>query len=57
MYISGMGLREIQRVTDIHHTTIRHWLREAKLELLDEIDAEASPKITEIFVKPKHLSR
>jgi transposase-like protein len=32
MYLNGMSLREIERVTDIHHTTILHWLRKGKLK-------------------------
>ncbi|MEH1830490.1 IS1 family transposase (plasmid) [Nostoc sp. C052] len=36
MHLKGMSLREIERVTDIHHTTILHWLRKARLDL-DEI--------------------
>jgi|SRR5579883_64018 transposase-like protein len=32
MHLNGMSLREIERVTDIHHTTILHWLRQAKLK-------------------------
>jgi transposase-like protein len=35
MHLKGMSLREIERVTDIHHTTILHWLRKVKLELDD----------------------
>ncbi|MBV8884305.1 MAG: hypothetical protein JO235_09965 [Chroococcidiopsidaceae cyanobacterium CP_BM_RX_35] len=29
MDLNGMGLRGIERVTDIHHTTVMHWVREA----------------------------
>jgi transposase len=36
MHLKGMSLREIERATDIHHTTILHWLRKARLDL-DEI--------------------
>lgn len=32
MYLKGMGLREIERATDIHHTTIRHWILNGKPE-------------------------
>jgi len=27
MYLNGMGLRGIERVTNIHHTTVMHWIR------------------------------
>ncbi|MBD2495707.1 IS1 family transposase [Nostoc sp. FACHB-280] len=30
MYFKGMSLREIERVTEIHHTTVLHWLRQAQ---------------------------
>lgn len=36
MHLQGMSLREIERATDIHHTTILHWLRKARQDL-DEI--------------------
>lgn len=34
MYLNGMGLRGIERVTKIHHTTIMLWIRQAGLKLL-----------------------
>ncbi len=33
MYLNGMSLREIDRLTDIQHTRILHWQRIGKLEL------------------------
>ena len=35
MYLNGMGLRGIQRVTEIHHTTIINWIEDAGLDLPD----------------------
>ena len=35
MYLNGMGLRGIERVTEIHHTTIMNWIRDAGLKLPD----------------------
>ena len=32
MYLNGMGLRGIERVTDIHHTTVTGWVKEAKIK-------------------------
>lgn len=32
MYLNGMGLRGIERVTEIHHTTVMHWVREAQIK-------------------------
>ena len=29
MYSKGMGLRNIERVTEIHHTTIMKWVKDA----------------------------
>ena len=31
MYLNGMGLRGIDRVTDIHHTTVMHWIRSCRV--------------------------
>ena len=31
---NGMSLREIERITNIHHTTIMKWLRDANIETL-----------------------
>lgn len=35
MYLNGMGLRAIERVTQIHHTTLIHWIRQAGINLPD----------------------
>ncbi len=35
MHFNGMSLREIERVTEIHHTTVLYWLRQAKPKLDD----------------------
>jgi len=40
-----MGLRGIERVTNIHHTTVMHWIHHAGHELTD---APASDEIPEI---------
>ena len=48
MYLNGMGLRGIERVTEIHHTTVRHWVREAGLKLPDAPEKDEIPEITEI---------
>ncbi len=41
-----MGLRGIERVTEIHHTTILHWIRETGLSLPDVPESEGIPEIT-----------
>jgi len=28
MYVNGMGLREIERVKGVHHTTIMNWIKQ-----------------------------
>lgn len=48
MYLNGMGLRGIERVTDIHHTTILHWIRKAGNEVADAPDSEEIPEIAEL---------
>lgn len=35
MHLDGMSLRKIEQVTNIHHTTILHWLRKAKQKIED----------------------
>ena len=48
MYLNGMGLRGIERVTQIHHTTVMHWIKEAGLSLPDAPEESEIPEITEI---------
>ncbi len=48
MYLNGMGLRGIERVTEIHHTTIMNWIEEAGMELPDTPEEGEIPEITEI---------
>lgn len=48
MYLNGMGLRGIERVTDIHHTTVMHWIRAAGHELTDAPNTEEIPEITDL---------
>ena len=48
MYLNGMGLRGIERVTDIHHTTVMHSIKEAGLNLPDAPEESEIPEITEI---------
>lgn len=48
MYLNGMGLRGIERVTEIHHTTIMHWIREAGHQLQDAPESEEIPEVTDL---------
>ena len=43
-----MGLRGIERVTEIHHTTIMNWIKDAGLDLPDAPEDSEIPEITEI---------
>ena len=44
MYLNGMGLRGIERVTDIHHTTVMHWIPEAGHPLPDAPEPRRNPR-------------
>lgn len=48
MYLNGMGLRAIERVTEIHHTTLIHWIRQAGINLPDAPESEEIPEVTQI---------
>ena len=43
-----MGLRGIERVTEIHHTTVMHWIREAGHQLCDAPETEDIPEVTDL---------
>lgn len=47
MYLNGMGFRGIERVTEIHHTTIIEWVREAETQLTEDEAAEP-PEVAEL---------
>ena len=48
MYLNGMGIRGISRVSKISHPTILNWIQEAGESLSDEAQDEEIPEITEI---------
>ena len=48
MYLNGMGLRGIERVTEIHHTTVMNWIKQAGIKLPDAPEEGEIPEITEI---------
>lgn len=48
MYLNGMGLRGIERVTDIHHTTVMGWVKQAGLNLPDVPETDEEPEITDL---------
>jgi insertion element IS1 protein InsB len=39
MYLNGLGFRAIERVTDVHHTTIISWVKHAASTLPDAPEA------------------
>jgi insertion element IS1 protein InsB len=48
MYLNGMRLRAIERVTEIHHTTVINWIKDAGIKLPDAPQEEEIREITEI---------
>ena len=48
MYVNGMGFREIERVTGIHHTTVINWVRQAGESLPDAYDPDETPEVGEL---------
>jgi transposase len=44
MYVNGMGFRAIERVTEIHHTTIIGWVKQADLHGEEIQASEESPE-------------
>ena len=48
MYLNGMGIRGISRVTKISHVSILNWIQAAGESLSDEPQGEEIPEITEI---------
>jgi hypothetical protein len=56
MYLNGMGLRAIERVTEIHHTTVMHWIRETAATLPEAPQTEEHPEITDLDELQTHSS-
>ena len=48
MSVNGMGFRGIERVTDIHHTTVLNWVKQVGEHLPDTYDPEAIPEVGEL---------
>ena len=48
MSVNGMGFRGIERVTDIHHTTVINWVKQVGEYLPDADDPEEIPKVGEL---------
>ena len=48
MYVNGMGLRAIERVKGVHHTTIITWIKEVGELLPNAYDPETIPEVGEL---------
>ena len=48
IYLNGMGIRGISRVTEINHTTILNWIKQAGESLSEETQDSEISEITEI---------
>jgi transposase-like protein len=58
MYVNGMGLRAIERVKGVHHTTVMNWVKQVGKLLPDVYDPEVIPEVGELdelqtYVKKK----
>jgi transposase-like protein len=48
MYVNGMGFRAIERVKEVHHTTVIYWVRQAGLLLPDTYESDPPPQVGEL---------
>lgn len=48
MYVNGMGFRAIERVKNVHHTTIMNWVKQVGKLLPDFYDPETNPEVGEL---------
>jgi len=48
MYVNGMGFRAIERVKNVHHTTIINWVKQVGTLLPDFYDPEINPQVGEL---------
>ena len=48
MYVNGMGFRGIERVKNVHHTTIINWVKQVGKLLPDYYDPETIPGVGEL---------
>lgn len=58
LYVNGMGFRGIERVKDVHHTTVINWVRQVGEHLPDAYEPEIVPEVGELdeletFVRSK----
>ena len=48
MYVNGMGFRDIERVTGVHHTTVITWVKQVGELLPDAYAPESIPEVGEL---------
>jgi transposase-like protein len=48
MYVNGMGFRAIERVTEVHHTTIISWVKQVGKLLPDAYNPDKIPEVGEL---------
>ena len=48
MYVNGMGLRGIERVKGVHHTTVMNWVKQVGEHLPDAYEPETTPEVGEL---------
>lgn len=48
MYVNGMGFRAIERVMNVHHTTIILWVKQVGELLPDAYEPEVAPQVGEL---------
>ncbi len=48
MYLNGMGFRGIQRVKQVHHTTVINWVKKAGANLPDTYNPQTVPEVGEL---------
>ncbi|WP_315786134.1 IS1 family transposase [Fischerella sp. JS2] len=48
MYVNGMGFRGIERVKNVHHTTIIHWVKRVGTQLADTPNSKEIPQVGEL---------
>jgi transposase-like protein len=48
MYVNGMGVRGISRVTGIAHTTFLNWIKQGASQLPDSYDPDEIPQVGEL---------
>jgi hypothetical protein len=48
MYVNGLGFRAIERVKNVHHTTIINWVKQVGELLPDYYDPQTIPDVGEL---------